>query len=71
MNKYIVKNCPASYRIGASHLKCSSVGGDCGNQADCIIKQIIEKLKMLQVLNIGLINEIIDMFGIEEVQDAG
>jgi|GEM_PF-7095256 len=73
MNKYIVKNCP---NCNADEYQCEiSTGGiyfsnPC-KDSDCIIKQIIEKLKMLQVLNIGLINEIIDMLKIEDVQDAG
>ncbi len=43
--KYVIRNCPAKYSVGASNMKCSELGGDCDTKTDCLLKQIVELCK--------------------------
>ena len=43
--KYIIINCPASYRGYRSDYECDSKGELCEEGTDCLLKQIVEKCK--------------------------
>lgn len=74
MSKYIIKNCPAKYYVGASNIKCSELGADCDNHNDCLLKQIVEKCEQYKkdyntTNGVWLLaNEITNLLQIEEVE---
>ena len=70
MNKYIVKNCPAydlwkpTHSCVSSYSKCV-----CERNADCLIKQVIEKCRDYPFSACACGDEILQLFEIEEVED--
>ena len=83
-DKYIIKNCPAKYFVGASNMKCSEFGGDCQDCTDCKLKQIVELCKNIKSINktnsyVGeyieftqrspLADEILELLDIDKLKD--
>lgn len=73
MSKYIIKNCPAKYYVGASNIKCSELGGDCDTKTDCVMKQIYEMCKTQKesscMFAVALLaDRILKLLDIEEVE---
>ena len=67
----IIKNCPGILRMTKLCDEQSNIypAPRCSERADCIIKQAIGKLKMIQkAVNIDLLNEALDLFEIEEAE---
>lgn len=75
MSKYIVKNCPclsmAEYPSGKveDNLCGLAITQYCKNYTDCLIKQVIEKMKEHPFCDCSCGNEILQLFEIEEVNN--
>ena len=68
IKKYIVKNCPAF----EEHCYCHNKGDGfvsfyCDENSNCLIKQIIEKLKDLPFSACSCEGDLLELFDIEEV----
>lgn len=86
-DKYIIKNCPAIYKnfednfVCTAQIKVKSFPFYCQNCTDCVMKQIVEKLRQLETKSEQLsfsefkqyidemyINEMNDLLNIEECE---
>ena len=68
MSKYVVKNCPCIYKSYRSEYDCD-YDGPCEDCTDCLIKELIEKIKDAQI-EIGAcsmiyVDDILELFNIE------
>lgn len=74
MSKYIVKNCPNCNAFDNYQCEISTGGIYFSNpckDSDCIIKQAIKKLRLIKRgITIDLINETLNLFEIEEIEEA-
>lgn len=72
-NKYIVKNCPCIKHCDEIELdnRCMSTQDDalffCENNADCVIKRVIEKCKEHPFKDCACGDDILQLFDIEEI----
>lgn len=80
--KYIILNCPAIYINHNNKYDCDKADYSCQDCTNCVMKRIVEKLKLLQIITFehgikGMFNveakvelkqisEILDMLEIEE-----
>ena len=83
--KYIIKNCPAIYINHNNEYDCDKADYLCQDCTDCMLKQIVEKLKPLQIMTfehgikgmfiaetkveLKQVSEILKLLEIEEVDE--
>ena len=69
MTKYIVKNCPSAYQDYRMRYLCDyNYDKPCKDCTDCLIKQVIEKMKEHPFCDCSCGDEILQLFEIEECE---
>lgn len=68
MSKYIIKNCPARYRGYRSDCECCSKIDPCEEVTDCLLKQIVEKMKDHPFCDCSCGGDILELLEIQECE---
>lgn len=69
--KYVVKNCPCIYKGYRTEYDCD-YDGPCEDCTDCLIKQVIEKIKDTQIeigaCSMVYADDILELFEIKDYE---
>jgi hypothetical protein len=68
MSKYIIKNCPAYLNHGSACIDASSSKICCKERNDCLLKQLVEKMKEYPFNACSCGGDILEMLEIEEIE---